>query len=51
MVHMPTPEEFQALQRALAQAMQRQGELAEQLRVTTGELHATAGELRVTHRA
>src|SRR5262245_19031927 len=48
MVHMPTPEEFAALQQALAQAVQRQDALAEQLRVASGALQATAGELRVT---
>jgi len=48
MVHMPTPEEFAALQQALAQAVQSKNALAEELRATTSELHATTGELRVT---
>jgi transposase len=41
MVSMPTPDEFAALQRALAEATQRNDALA-------AKLHAATGELRVT---
>lgn len=44
MVHMPTPEEFAALQQALAEAVQSKNTLAEELRVTTGELRVTRTE-------
>lgn len=44
MVHMPTPEEFAALQQALAQAVQSKNALAEELRVTAGELRVTRTE-------
>jgi transposase len=44
MVHMPTPEEFAALQQALAEAVQSKNALAEELRVTTGELRVTRTE-------
>jgi transposase len=51
MVYMPTPEEFAALSQALADAIrcgedarQRSEALAEQLRVTTGELRVTRTE-------
>lgn len=44
MVHMPTPEEFTALQQALAEAVQSKNALAEQLRATTGELRVTRTE-------
>ena len=44
MVHMPTPEEFAALQQALAEAVQTKNALADELRVTAGELRVTRTE-------
>lgn len=47
MVSTPTPQEIEALQRALAQAQQEREALASELQAATGELQAVAGELRV----
>jgi transposase len=47
MVHMPTPEEFAALQQALADALRRDEEAARRNEALTKELRAAAGELRV----
>lgn len=44
MVAAPTPEQFAAMQQALAEALQRNEVLAGELRTTTGELRIVRTE-------